>query len=85
MGETSVVHKRRIKAPAPLVWALVADTNRFDRAAGLVAGHYAWKELKEGDESSRVRVAHARQTGFDVAWNNVSPELTAFGLRGGGI
>jgi len=68
MGETVVVLKRLIQAPAPLVWALVADTNRFDRAAGLVPGRYEWKELTPGDESSRALVATAKQTGFDISW-----------------
>lgn len=57
--------ERRIDAPAPLVWALVADTNRFDRAAGLTAGTYAFREMPDG---TRERVAKARQAGFDIEW-----------------
>ncbi len=65
MREASEVLRRRIPAPAPLVWALVADTNRFDRAAGLVAGNYRFRDLPDG---SRERVASAKQTGFTIEW-----------------
>lgn len=65
MTEAAEELERRIEAPAPLVWALVADTNRFDRAAGLTAGTYSFRELPDG---SRERVAKARQAGFDIEW-----------------
>jgi adenylate cyclase len=65
MREAFEVLTRRIAAPAPLVWALVADTNRFDRAAGLVAGNYRFREMPDG---SRERVATAKQTGFNIEW-----------------
>ena len=65
MREAFEVLTRRIPAPAPLVWALVADTNRFDRAAGLVAGNYRFREMPDG---SRERVATAKQTGFNIEW-----------------
>jgi len=65
MREASEVLRRRIPAPAPLVWALVADTNRFDRAAGLVAGNYRFRDMPDG---SRERVASAKQTGFTIEW-----------------
>jgi class 3 adenylate cyclase len=68
-GETAVVVERRIAAPAPLVWALVADTNRFDRASGLVPGVYAFEEVRdEHGHASRELVARARQSGFDLRW-----------------
>ncbi|MBL8714632.1 MAG: adenylate/guanylate cyclase domain-containing protein [Myxococcales bacterium] len=65
MTEASEQLERRIAAPAPLVWALVADTNRFDRAAGLTAGTYSFRELPDG---RRERVARAKQAGFDIEW-----------------
>jgi len=65
MREASEVLRRKIPAPAPLVWALVADTNRFDRASGLVAGNYRFRDLPDG---SRERVATAKQTGFTIEW-----------------
>jgi class 3 adenylate cyclase len=68
-ADNAVVVERRIAAPAPLVWALVADTNRFDRASGLVPGKYAFEEVAdEGGRKSRELVASARQTGFDLRW-----------------
>jgi adenylate cyclase len=65
MAEASETLQRRIEAPAPLVWALVADTNRFDRAAGLTAGTY---RFREGPDGARERVATARQSGFTIEW-----------------
>ncbi len=65
LTEAREVLRRRIAAPAPLVWALVADTNRFDRAAGLAAGVYRWKDLADG---TRERVATAKQAGFAIEW-----------------
>ncbi len=65
LREAEEVLRRRIEAPAPLVWALVADTNRFDRAAGLAAGTYRFRELPDG---SRERVASAKQAGFALEW-----------------
>lgn len=65
LREASEVLRRRIAAPAPLVWALVADTNRFDRAAGLAAGTYRFREMPDG---SRERVASAKQAGFTLEW-----------------
>jgi class 3 adenylate cyclase len=66
--EASVTLRRRIAAPPELVWALVADTNRFDRASGLTPGRYEFKLLEEGNERSRARVAQAKQLGFDIRW-----------------
>ena len=66
--EASAVLRRRIAAPPELVWALVADTNRFDRASGLTPGKYEFQLLEEGNERSRARVAHAKQMGFDIRW-----------------
>ncbi len=70
MGERQVfaVHQRRVDAPPALVWALVADTNRFDRASGLVPGRYEFQLLDPNDPRSRTRVAQAKQMGFDIRW-----------------
>jgi class 3 adenylate cyclase len=60
---------RTIAAHPALVWALVADTNRFDRAVGLTPGQY---EFQDEDVAStgtgRVPIAHAKQMGFEIAW-----------------
>jgi class 3 adenylate cyclase len=55
---------RAFAAPRALVWALVADTNRWDRASGLSAGRYAWREV----DGTRVRTASARELGFALEW-----------------
>lgn len=69
MVELSADVRRVLQAPPALVWALVADTNRFDRAAGLMAGRYEWAELQPGNPRSRARVASARELGlFDLRW-----------------
>jgi class 3 adenylate cyclase len=70
MGETEtrVAIERTIAAPAQLVWALVADTNRFDRAAGLTPGRYSFRLLDENEPRSRVRIAQAKELGFDIEW-----------------
>lgn len=60
--------QRRIAAPPALVWAIVSDTNRWDRAAGLVPGHYSFEGLPSSDEESRARVGRVRQFGIDIRW-----------------
>ncbi len=59
------VTKRRVyDAPRPFVWALVADSNRWDRACGLKPGQYAWREV----DGVWSRVAKARELGFALEW-----------------
>ena len=70
MGESEydVATSRVIHAPSDVVWALVSDTNRVDRAIGLSAGKYEWRELVAGDPDSRERVAEAQELGLRVRW-----------------
>lgn len=56
--------ERLIKAPRALVWAVVSDTNRWDRAAGLAPARYSW--LKEGKRN--LRLAKATELGLDLEW-----------------
>jgi adenylate cyclase len=56
--------ERVIKAPRSLVWAVVSDTNRWDRAAGLAPAKYSW--IKEG--SANLRLAKATELGLDLEW-----------------
>ncbi len=58
--------QRRFAAHPSLVWALVADTNRFDRAVGLTPAEYTYRPSADGTE--QVPVARARQLGFDIEW-----------------
>ena len=59
-----VTVERVFEAPRALVWALVADTNRWDRASGLTPGRYDWKEI----DGRRTRYARSRELGFDIEW-----------------
>lgn len=58
--------RRHFAAHPSMVWALVADTNRFDRAVGLTPADYSYRASADGTE--QVPVAHARQLGFDIEW-----------------
>ncbi|MBN8616143.1 MAG: adenylate/guanylate cyclase domain-containing protein [Deltaproteobacteria bacterium] len=51
-------------AARPLVWAIVADTNRWDRAAGLAPPVYEW--MKEGGKN--LRLAKASEMGVPLEW-----------------
>ena len=56
--------ERRYAASRPIVWGLVSDTNRWDRASGLAAGRYGWRE----HEGQRLRVGTAKELGFAIEW-----------------
>jgi adenylate cyclase len=56
--------ERRYAASRPVVWGLVSDTNRWDRASGLTPGRYAWRE----HEGQRVRIGSAKELGFAIEW-----------------
>lgn len=62
--EGGVTVERRFAAPRELVWALLADTHRYNRALGLSPPRYVWREL----EGRRTRVAEATQNGVAMAW-----------------
>lgn len=59
-----VTVERRFAAPRELVWALLCDTNRFDRAVGLAAPSYTWREI----DGVRRLVGTARQAGVTMTW-----------------
>src|SRR5690242_19529380 len=56
--------ERRFAASRPIVWGLVSDTNRWDRASGLTPGRYSWRE----HDGQRVRVGNAEELGFAIEW-----------------
>lgn len=56
--------KRVFAAPRDLVWALVADTNRWDRASGLTPGTYRFKMI----DGVWSRTAASRELGVDIEW-----------------
>ncbi len=64
----SIDQERFLKAPLPLVWALLADTNRWDRAVGSKPSRYTYERTVAEDPSTRQRVGRARQMGQEVAW-----------------
>ncbi|MEM7155971.1 MAG: adenylate/guanylate cyclase domain-containing protein [Myxococcota bacterium] len=45
MAKDGVSVERHFSAPRDLVWALLSDTNRYDRAMGLGASHYTWRTI----------------------------------------
>lgn len=57
--------ERVIDAPRELVWAVVSDTNRSDRAIGLAAASYRWDTDEDGNQ---VRVAEASELGQQLEW-----------------
>ena len=56
--------ERRYAASRPIVWGLVSDTNRWDRASGLTPGRYGWREY----DGQRVRIGNAKELGFAIEW-----------------
>lgn len=55
---------RVFDAPRAVLWGLVADTNRWDRAAGLTPGDYRWRQV----DGRRERVATAKEMWLDLEW-----------------
>lgn len=64
MPKTTVTIERRFDAPASLVWALLGDSNRFDRAVGLGFASYRWEMI----DGRREHVARAKQSGLTMEW-----------------
>jgi class 3 adenylate cyclase len=53
-----------IDAPRSLVWAVVSDTNRWDRVAGLAPAKYQWLN----EDGRNLRLARATELGLDLEW-----------------
>lgn len=64
MTEGGVSVERRFAAPRELVWGLLADSNRYDRAVGLGAASYSWTTI----DGQRVLQGHAKQGGMQLSW-----------------
>ncbi len=61
-----VIRVERTFTGGPLrVWALVSDTNRWDRALGLAPAAYRFRDTPDG---VRERVANAKLLGVPVEW-----------------
>jgi adenylate cyclase len=63
MAEAGVTVERRYSAPRELVWALLSDTHRYNRALGMIPPRYVWREV----DGRRERVAHVTQ-GVAMSW-----------------
>jgi class 3 adenylate cyclase len=59
--------ERSLPAAPPLVWALVADTNRWDRALGARPTTYTFEPVGE----KTTRVGHSKNLGVEVAFLEV--------------
>jgi len=59
-----VAVERTFRAPRALVWALLADTNRYDRALGLSIPRYTWRDI----DGKRQLVGEAKQGGMVLTW-----------------
>jgi hypothetical protein len=46
MQERALTLERIVRAPRPLVWGLITDTDRADRALGLAPPRYVWREIE---------------------------------------
>ena len=55
---------RVIRAPRDVVWGIVGDTNRVDRAAGLATPRYSWRS----ENGRQVRHAKAKEFGIAIEW-----------------
>jgi class 3 adenylate cyclase len=65
MGGRYEVELRRVfRAPRALVWAIVSDTNRVDRATGLAPPKYRW--IRE--DGRLLRHATAEELGIRIEW-----------------
>ncbi|MBL4684569.1 MAG: SRPBCC family protein [Nannocystaceae bacterium] len=64
MTSPEVSVERLFRAPRHLVWALLADTDRCDRALGLSIPRYVWREI----DGRRTRVGEAKQGGLAISW-----------------
>lgn len=64
MSEVEAVVVRVLRADPRLVWAFLADTNRWDRAQGLSPARYSYREI----DGKRKRVATSRELGFEIEW-----------------
>src|SRR5688500_16909908 len=63
---------RFITAPPELVWALLSDSNRWDRVVGMSPSSYGYESLEIEGRRRRVRVGSSRYRGiFPLRWLEV--------------
>ena len=64
MAKDGVSVERHFSAPRDIVWALLSDTNRYDRAMGLGASHYTWRTI----DGRRQLTGEATQGPVAMTW-----------------
>ena len=60
--------ERTVRAPAGFVWAILSDTNRWDRAVGVPPSTYTYEEIAPG---VRARIGQAKMGVLLVRWVEV--------------
>src|SRR5688500_1964617 len=70
---------RTVAAPAAFVWAILSDTNRWDRAVGLPPSTYSYEEVAPG---LRLRVGETTMRGFFLRWIEVGEWIEGRSLWG---
>ncbi len=63
--------RRVFRAPQSLVFAVLADTNRWNRLVGSPLTQYAYEALDETPGARRTRVGRAEILGADARWTEV--------------
>ena len=64
MGDGTITVEREFSAPCELVWSLLADTNRYDRAMGQPPARYQWQQI----DGTRSLVGQMVQAGMHMQW-----------------
>ncbi len=59
---------RVLPGPPGLVWALMADSNRWDRAIGFKRSTYSYDLVDPADPRSRAQIGRTRVMGMEVSW-----------------
>src|SRR2546428_10363063 len=73
-----LAESRRTLACSPsLAWALLADSNRWDRVVGCNPTTYTYDLMREGDPRSRARVGHTQQFGKELQWTEAGEWVEA--------
>ncbi|HTM22250.1 MAG TPA: DUF5939 domain-containing protein, partial [Kofleriaceae bacterium] len=65
-AELSVERERVVDAPPELVWAIAADTNRWDRVVGTGPSTYSIEPL--ADEPGKAQIGHGLLAGTPASW-----------------
>jgi adenylate cyclase len=69
--------ERRVAAPEPLVWALLADSHRRNRMVGYKPASYDYQRTVADDPNTRTRIGRAwsRTMGMELSWVEVGEAI----------